>query len=645
MRLNPPKHAGENSLRHFARCKRGNTAVIFALSLFPIAGLVGAAVDYSRAFKSREHIQHAIDAASLAALKEFGRGERAMRRQARRQLNENLPFVERRVPFTMTVSDDPQSVTIDVKWEQETTLLRAFGLKKIPIAMSGTSVRGIDNAEVALVLDVTGSMRGSFRSLKRAAEDLTEIVMDVPSTRMAVVPYRMTVNVGSSGGMRSYMDRNARSRWHGSNFVGLNYRLANCETADERDRRERREREERERQERQPSPPVASNPNPNPPPSNPTPANPPSNPTPPSSPPPASPPPGNSGGSDLGSLDWFSDKANQLASVLNPVGSAEAGSWSYGDALNFQDPVRCQGAGPTEVNHFDLFDAMNERWGGCVEARPNGLDEVDTPPRRSDPDSYWVPYLWPDEVDGVRGTNASDQSRNDYLRFPGLEQADGNRAFPGEFQKQQSVWKYRDERPSINGSSFVERGPNAACPEPVLALTDREDRVQNAIDGLTLAGGAGTAAPFGLVWGWRVLSPEPPFTEGFPYDDRNRKVIVLMTDGQNDIQEQNNGWNRSDYGAWGYLQQARLGTRDRAAFRSELDDKMLRICDRVKDRDIEIFTVVFDRNGSLPRDLRLLYQNCSSDPATHSFSANSNADLVRAFQEIGQSISALRISR
>jgi hypothetical protein len=48
--------------------------------------------------------------------------------------------------------------------------------------------------------------------------------------------------------------------------------------------------------------------------------------------------------------------------------------------------------------------------------------------------------------------------------------------------------------------------------------------------------GGGTNQAEGLAWGWRVLSPSAPFTEGRPYNDPSdpvRKVIVLMTDGEN----------------------------------------------------------------------------------------------------------------
>ena len=54
------------------------------------------------------------------------------------------------------------------------------------------------------------------------------------------------------------------------------------------------------------------------------------------------------------------------------------------------------------------------------------------------------------------------------------------------------------------------------------------------------------------MWGWRVLSPEPPFTEGRDYTDpENTKYLVLMTDGENWHQAMSNH-NKSSYHSFGY---------------------------------------------------------------------------------------------
>lgn len=51
--------------RGFGRDSDGAVALIFALALFVIAGIVGAAVDYSRASQARQTVQTALDAVAL----------------------------------------------------------------------------------------------------------------------------------------------------------------------------------------------------------------------------------------------------------------------------------------------------------------------------------------------------------------------------------------------------------------------------------------------------------------------------------------------------------------------------------------------------------------------------------------------------
>ena len=49
-----------------------------------------------------------------------------------------------------------------------------------------------------------------------------------------------------------------------------------------------------------------------------------------------------------------------------------------------------------------------------------------------------------------------------------------------------------------------------------------------------MAAQGATGVGEGAMWGWRVLSPGAPFTDGRAYSTKNNtKVLVLMTDGQN----------------------------------------------------------------------------------------------------------------
>jgi Flp pilus assembly protein TadG len=58
-----------NILRFRAECG-GNVAVMFALALVPVAGAVGAAVDYSHANSVKVAMQAAVDATALKLAKE-----------------------------------------------------------------------------------------------------------------------------------------------------------------------------------------------------------------------------------------------------------------------------------------------------------------------------------------------------------------------------------------------------------------------------------------------------------------------------------------------------------------------------------------------------------------------------------------------
>src|SRR5690349_10926670 len=51
--------------RRFARAQNGNTAITFALAFIPLVGLVGAAVDYSRANQLQTAMQAAADTTAL----------------------------------------------------------------------------------------------------------------------------------------------------------------------------------------------------------------------------------------------------------------------------------------------------------------------------------------------------------------------------------------------------------------------------------------------------------------------------------------------------------------------------------------------------------------------------------------------------
>ena len=95
------------------------------------------------------------------------------------------------------------------------------------------------------------------------------------------------------------------------------------------------------------------------------------------------------------------------------------------------------------------------------------------------------------------------------------------------------------------------------------------------------------------MWGWRTLSPGQPFTEGKSYTSpNNRKVIILMTDGQNNLGGTNN-FNMSYYSSYGYAVKGRLGqaTSDNNILTSLLDDRTQTACTNAKAAGVLIYTI------------------------------------------------------
>jgi Flp pilus assembly protein TadG len=60
----------KNRLQAFRSAEGGNVMLTFALALVPIMGLVGSAIDYSRANAAKAAMQSAIDATALMLSKD-----------------------------------------------------------------------------------------------------------------------------------------------------------------------------------------------------------------------------------------------------------------------------------------------------------------------------------------------------------------------------------------------------------------------------------------------------------------------------------------------------------------------------------------------------------------------------------------------
>jgi hypothetical protein len=185
-------------------------------------------------------------------------------------------------------------------------------------------------------------------------------------------------------------------------------------------------------------------------------------------------------------------------------------------------------------------------------------------------------------------------------------------------------------------------GPNAGCElAPIARLTADTGPIKTTIKDMVAIGNTDVA--FGLQWGWHLISPKGPFGDGKPYDAKDlKKVVILMTDGDNANQANVGNPNDSIYSGIGYIQNGRLGitSGSSSARVKAMDDRLAKLCENMKKEKIELYTMRVEVKGSGSTVL----QNCASAPSNY-FEVAKAADMNAAFQQIATSILDLHLSK
>jgi hypothetical protein len=181
------------------------------------------------------------------------------------------------------------------------------------------------------------------------------------------------------------------------------------------------------------------------------------------------------------------------------------------------------------------------------------------------------------------------------------------------------------------------------CPRKdmaVLPLSSDYDQVSSAISRLEPTGL--TAGHVGVAWGWYMLSPEwaPLLTAAEPaaYQPTTRKVVIFLTDGQN------NGTAHSIYGVRSLGNNSATNPNpkpDTAANGASPNTQQLALCENMKQANVEIFTVGFGLwNGPA---LELL-ETCATS-SNHFYKAEDSESLYQVFDSIRRQLGLLYIAR
>lgn len=222
-------------LKRFLADKRGNVAMIFALSLLPVTVMSGGAVDLSQAMNARTRLSQALDAAALAVGTNPTIGDEQALSIANDFIRANYPGRELGTVQNVSVTIDDATDTVTVKGEAkiETIILGLIGMDYITVDWQSEVQRARSRLELVMVLDNTGSMGGSkIRDLRDAAELLVDIVYEsveeVGDVKVGLVPFAATVNVGTNYARQWWLDPDALSPQHADWAGGQTFEQEVC---------------------------------------------------------------------------------------------------------------------------------------------------------------------------------------------------------------------------------------------------------------------------------------------------------------------------------------------------------------------------------------------------------------------------------
>jgi Putative Flp pilus-assembly TadE/G-like len=238
------------TLSAFRSARGGNVAITFGLALIPVFGMVGAAVDYTRANSVKAAMQAALDATALMLSKDA-----AMLTPAELDRKATEYFrVEFNRPEAIRLDVRPrygsngvlQDLTLSGSGRIETTITQLIGVRQLEIGATSQVTWGVaKKIEIALVLDNTGSMSrsGKIDALVGASHQFIDMMKKAArepgDVKVAIVPFDTNVNIGTvykdmpwidwsnmvaggSAGMDNdddddtrYQSRDAKDTWNG----------------------------------------------------------------------------------------------------------------------------------------------------------------------------------------------------------------------------------------------------------------------------------------------------------------------------------------------------------------------------------------------------------------------------------------------
>jgi Flp pilus assembly protein TadG len=600
--------------KRFLRNSAGSMTSVMGLSVIPIFFTAGAAIDYARVTREQAAFYGAVDAAALAIAADERSSMMGLTStadiEARRKALEDYAklFLAKdykdasggHSKITATLSITGEEVKLAASLDFPTTIMAITGITKFTLTSNATVKKAARPIEVTLIMDTTGSMAADMPQAKLSAKKLIQKLYG--DKTLAAAPANEYVRI-------SLVPFSAAVRLDTSPGADFN-------------------------------------------------------------------------------LSWIDTTG------VNPISK-----------LNFNE---LSGA-PAVWNNFFAWSQLkssttaNHAWNGCVEMRKRGATAAtdfmlqDVAPDITKPDSLFPAFFNPDTpsipTSFTKSTGGSESYvstianktfygsyiaedstvPNETTGLTDAEKRDTTEA-NGLIKRQENWRKYIGR--NIGAETTTNYGPWLGCTKStIVTMTYDRKKVEDGIDLMTANGP--TNIPEGLAWGRRVISPGEPFTKvsGYGSDPTKntsaatiapywapkwQKVVVLMTDGENDLFAGGNpvdpiksgttrftlnGTAYSSYGR-GLEPSAtnRLGitTGIASEHTTKMNADIKTICDQMKADGITIYTTTFRVTDPVVQGR---VKDCATSPAHYKHSSNA-LELDTFFGHIGETMNkAIYVSK
>lgn len=191
--------------KDYLRKQAGVVAVVFGVTIPLVVTAVGVSVDIAQTYLVRERLSQAVDAAALAAAAEVSDDPEVIERRVNDFIEANYP--SEKIGYTMQVNVIPGDDVLGVNATArlDTSFMRVVGIDTVDVYVESEVKKEVKAIEVALVMDVTGSMstNNNIGALRTAATNFVNIMFDRAQeesfVKIGLVPFSTSVNVGPYG--------------------------------------------------------------------------------------------------------------------------------------------------------------------------------------------------------------------------------------------------------------------------------------------------------------------------------------------------------------------------------------------------------------------------------------------------------------